>query len=257
MVTVKFVGGAKKSFSTDQLELDIDDVTIEKLLEILLDIKPKNTPTFDTNNILIAVNGADSSAMEGKKTLIKNSDLISIIPVIHGGSNKKIIVNTGKKLIQIVEIKGNRKTNVSFLDGLRKEFPTINLQAISIKFVLNSYHLKKILLISIKSEKENILLSNKLETDILMRFAATKQIADAITSVGIQQKNNFILIAIGNKTVLDNLYRKLTPLIVEIFSKDNSSFLKKYFKITKRQLDSISSKNAMEDLLIEKAAILI
>jgi len=257
MVTVKFVGGAKKSFSTDQLELDIDDVTIEKLLEILLDIKPKNTPTLDTNNILIAVNGADSSAMEGKKTLIKNSDLISIIPVIHGGSNKKIIINTGKKLIQIVEIKGNRKTNVSFLDGLRKEFPTIKLQAISIKFVLNSYHLKKILLISIKSEKENILLSNKLETDILMRFAATKQIADAITSVGIQQKNNFILIAIGNKTVLDNLYRKLTPLIVEIFSKDNSSFLKKYFKITKRQLDSISSKNAMEDLLIEKAAILI
>jgi len=257
MVTVKFVGGAKKSFSTDQLELDIDDVTIEKLLEILLDIKPKNTPTLDTNNILIAVNGADSSAMEGKKTLIKNSDLISIIPVIHGGSNKKIIINTGKKLIQIVEIKGNRKTNVSFLDGLRKEFPTIKLQAISIKFVLNSYHLKKILLISIKSEKENILLSNKLETDILMRFAATKQIADAITSVGIQQKNNFILIAIGNKTVLDNLYRKLTPLIVEIFSKDNSSFLKKHFKITKRQLDSISSKNAMEDLLIEKAAILI
>jgi tRNA threonylcarbamoyladenosine modification (KEOPS) complex Cgi121 subunit len=195
--------------------------------------------------------------MEGKKTLIKNSDLISIIPVIHGGSNKKIIINTGKKLIQIVEIKGNRKTNVSFLDGLRKEFPTIKLQAISIKFILNSYHLKKILLISIKSEKENILLSNKLETDILMRFAATKQIADAITSVGIQQKNNFILIAIGNKTVLDNLYRKLTPLIVEIFSKDNSSFLKKHFKITKRQLDSISSKNAMEDLLIEKAAILI
>ena len=257
MVTVKFVGGAKKSFSTDQLELDIDDVTIEKLLELLLEIKPKNTPTFDTNNILIAVNGADSSAMEGKMTLIKNSDLISIIPVIHGGSNKKIVIKTGKKLIQIVEVKGNRKFNVSFLDDLRKEFPTIKLQAISINFILNSYHLKKILLISIKSEKEDILLSNKLETDILMRFAATRQIADAITCAGIHQKNNFILIAVGNKTVLDNLYRKLTPLIVEIFSKDNSSFLKKHFKITKRQLDSISSKNPLEDLLIEKAAILI
>ena len=257
MVTVKFVGGAKKSFSTDQLELDINDVTIEKLLELLLEIQPKNTPIFDTNNILIAVNGADSSTMEGKMTLIKNSDLISIIPVIHGGSNKKIVITTGKKLIQIVEIKGNRKINVSFLDNLRKEFPTIKLQAISINFILNSYHLRKILLISTKSEKENILLSNKLETDILMRFAATKQIADAITSAGIHQKNNFILIAVGNKKVLDILYRKLTPLIVEIFSKDNSSFLKKHFKITKRQLDSISSKNPLEDLLIDKAAILI
>jgi len=257
MVTIKLVGGAKKLFSTDQLELDIDDITIEKLLEKLLEIKPKNTPTFDTNNILVAVNGADSSAMEGKLTRIKNSDLISIIPVIHGGSNKKIVIATGRKLIQIVEIKGNKKIDVSFLDNLRKEFPKIKLQAISSNFILNSYHLKKVLSISVNSEKENILLSNKLETDILMRFAATKQIAEAITLVGIKPKNNFILIAIGNKTMLDKLYRKLTPIIIEIFSKDNSSFLKKHFKITKKQLDSISSKTPLEDLLIEKGAILI
>ena len=257
MVTIKLVGGAKKLFSTDQLELDIGDITIEKLLEKLLEIKPKNTPTFDTNNILVAVNGADSSAMEGKLTRIKNSDLISIIPVIHGGSNKKIVIATGRKLIQIVEIKGNKKIDVPFLDNLRKEFPKIKLQAISSNFILNSYHLKKVLSISVNSEKENILLSNKLETDILMRFAATKQIAEAITSVGIKPKNNFILIALGNKTMLDKLYRKLAPLIIEIFSKDNSSFLKKYFKITKKQLDSISSKTPLEDLLIEKGAILI
>ena len=257
MVTIKLVGGAKKLFSTDQLELDIDDITIEKLLEKLLEIKPKNTPTFDTNNILVAVNGADSSAMEGKLTRIKNSDLISIIPVIHGGSNKKIVIATGRKLIQIVEIKGNKKIDVSFLDNLRKEFPKIKLQAISSNFILNSYHLKKVLSISVNSEKENILLSNKLETDILMRFAATKQIAEAITLVGIKPKNNFILIALGNKMMLDKLYRKLTPIIIEIFSKDNSSFLKKHFKITKKQLDSISSKNPLEDLLIEKGAILI
>ena len=31
MITIKLVGGAKKSFSTDQLELEIDDgITIEK-----------------------------------------------------------------------------------------------------------------------------------------------------------------------------------------------------------------------------------
>lgn len=257
MVTIKLVGGAKKLFSTDQLVLDLDNITIEKLLEILLEMQPKNMPTLDTNNILIAVNGADSSAMDGKMTLIKNSDLVSIIPIIHGGSNKKIIIATGKKLIQIVEIKGHRTLDVSFLDDLRKEFPKIKLQGISSNFILNSNHLKKILSISINSEKENILISNKIETDILMRFAATKQIADAITSVGIKPKNNFILIAIGNKTILDKLYQKLTPLIIEIFSKDNSPFLKKYFKITKIQLDSISSKNPLDDLLIEKGAILI
>jgi len=257
MVTIKLVGGARKLFSTDQLELEIDDITIEKLLELILEIKPKNTPTLDTNNILVAINGADSSAMEGKLTRIKNSDLVSIIPIIHGGSNKKIVINIGKKLIQIVEIKGNKKINVSFLDDLRKDFPKITFQAISSNFILNSNHLKKILAISINSEKENILLSDKLETDILMRFAATRQIAEAINSIGIKPKNNFILIAIGNKTILDNLYQKLNPMINEIFSKDNSSFLKKHFKISKKQLDSIYSKAPLEDLLIEKGAILI
>jgi len=257
MVTIKLVGGARKSFSTDQLELDVDDVTITKILEMLLEIKPKNTPSLDTNNILIAVNGADSSALEGKMTRIKNSDLISIIPIIHGGSNKKIMITNEKKIIQVVEIKGNKTIDVSFLDDLRKEFPKIKLQGILSNFVLNSYHLKKILSISMNSEKENVLLSNKIEIDILMRFAATRQIVDAIALAGIKPKKNFILIAAGNKTILDKLYQKLTPLIVEIFSKDNSSFLKKHFKITKRQLDSISSKNPLEDLLIDKAAILI
>jgi len=257
MVTVKLVGGTKKLFSTDQLEIEIDDITIERLLELLLEIKPKHTPALDTNNILIAINGADSSTMEGKLTKIKNTDLVSIIPIIHGGSNKKIVIKTGKKLFQIVEIKGKKEFDVSFLDNLRKDFPKIKLQAISSKFILNPYHLKKILLISTTSENENILLSNKLETDILMRFAATRQISDAIISAGIKPKNNFILIAIGNKTTLDKLYQKLNPLVIEIFSKDNSSFLKKHFKITKKQLDSIYSKTPLEDLLIEKGAILI
>ena len=256
MVTIKFVGGAKKSFSTDQLEFDISETTIEKLLENLEQIKPKNTPSLDTKNILVAVNGADSSSMEGRKTLIKNSDLVSIIPIIHGGSNKKIILNFGKKMVQVTEVQGSKNIDVLFLDNLRKEFPKIRLQAISAKFILNSNHLKKVLSISILSEKENILLSNKIETDILLRFAASRQISDAISSIGIKPTKNFVLIAIGNNMDLDNLYQKLKPLVVEIFSKDNSLFLRKHFQITKKQIDSVYSENPLEDLLIEKAAIL-
>jgi hypothetical protein len=47
MATIKLVGGAKKLFSTDQLELDIEGITLEKLLELLLEIKPKDTGTLD------------------------------------------------------------------------------------------------------------------------------------------------------------------------------------------------------------------
>ncbi|MFB5618405.1 MAG: thiamine biosynthesis protein ThiS, partial [Candidatus Nitrosomaritimum aestuariumsis] len=62
MVIVKLVGGAKKSFEKDQLQLDAEGITLEKLLEQIQDLKPKNTPNIDVNNILVAINGADSSA---------------------------------------------------------------------------------------------------------------------------------------------------------------------------------------------------
>ncbi len=257
MVTIRFVGGAKKSFSTDQLELDIEDITLEELLEILLKEKPENTPSLDIKNILVAINGADSSAMEGKLTRIKKNDLISIIPIIHGGSNKRIMITLGKKTIQILEIKGSKKINVTFLENLRKEFPKIKLQGISSEFVLNLNHLKKIVNISILSEKEKILLSKKIETDILMRFTATKQIGEAINFAGIKSNKNFILIAIGSKNNLNKLFQKLSPLTIEMFSKDNSKFLKNHFKIPKKQLDSVHSKNPLEDILIEKGAILV
>ncbi|MBT8251298.1 MAG: thiamine biosynthesis protein ThiS, partial [Nitrosopumilus sp.] len=124
-------------------------------------------------------------------------------------------------------------------------------------FIMNSYHLKKILSLSFESKKNNILLSNKLEIDILMRFALTKQISDAILTVGIKPKSNFILIAIGNKKSLNSLYEDLLPLSVNLFVKKNDSFLKKHFKISQKQLDVVYSKNPLEDILIEKAAILV
>jgi len=257
MITVKFVGGAKRSFSTEQLQVDKSDISIQELMDLLLELKPDNTPELDTKNILIAINGTDSSAMDGKSTIIKNNDLVSIIPVIHGGSSKKLTFQVLNKQIQIIEIMSQKTINVKFLDNLRKKYPKIQLQAISSNFVMNNYHLKKIISLSLESEKNNILLSNKLEIDILMRFALTNQISNAITYVGIKPKTNFILIAVGNKKLLNSLYLELLPLSINLFSKNNDLFLKKYFKITKKLLDSVYSNYPLEDILIEKAAILL
>ena len=257
MITVKLVGGAKKSFSTEKLEINKSDITIQTLLDLLLDLKPSDTPDLDTANILIAINGVDSSAMEGKSTKINDNDLVSIIPVIHGGASKKLNFEVAKKQIQVIEIKGQKNIDVKFLDQLRKKYPKIKLQAISSNFILNNYHLKKIISLSLESEKNNILLSNKLETDILMRFALSKQISNAIKNVGIKPKTNFVLIAIGNKKILNSLYEELSPLSVNIFAKNNEPFLKKHFKLSKKQFDSVHSKHAIEDILIEKAAILL
>jgi len=257
MFTVKFVGGAKKSFPVEQLKIDRSNLSIQELIDLLLELKPKDSPKLDTDNVLIAINGADSSAMDGKSTIIQENDLVSIIPVIHGGSSKKVNFEFSKKIIQVIEIKGQKSIDVKFIDDIRKKYPKIILQAVSSNYILNNYHLKKIISLSIESEKNNILLSNKLETDILMRFALTTQISDAIKNVGIKPNTNFTIIAIGNKKTLNSLYLELKSISIQMFSKNNESFLKKQFKITAKHTDSIISKNPLADILVEKAAVLL
>jgi molybdopterin converting factor small subunit/tRNA threonylcarbamoyladenosine modification (KEOPS) complex Cgi121 subunit len=248
MFTVKFVGGAKKSFPIEHLKIDESDISIQELITLLVDLKPKETPELDTENVLIAINGADSSAMNGKSTKIQDDDVVSIIPIIHGGASKKLTFEFSKNQIQVIEIKGQNLLDAKFIDNLRTKYPKILIQAVSSNFILNNYHLKKIISLSIESKKNTVLLSNKLETDILMRFALTTQISDAIKNAGIKSKTNFTLIAIGNKKNLDSIYLELKPMTVNLFLKNNEQFLKKHFKISKKNLDSISSKNQLADM---------
>ena len=256
MITIKLIGGAKKSFNSDQLQINKFDISVNELLELLLKTKSDNTD-FDIENILIAINGLDSSAMNGKNTIVRDGDVVSIIPVIHGGSPKKLFFDIDKKQIQILEIHGQKTFDVKFIDDLRIKYPKIKFQAVSSKFILNLSHLKKILSISINADKNNILLSNKIETDILMRFAITLQISNAISSVGIKPTSNFILIAIGNKKSFASIYSELSPLCVNLFLKNNDLFLKKHFNISKKHIDTVYSKTPLEDILVEKASILI
>jgi molybdopterin converting factor small subunit/tRNA threonylcarbamoyladenosine modification (KEOPS) complex Cgi121 subunit len=257
MITIKLIGGAKKSFNSDQLQIDKSDISITELLELLLKIKPDNTSDLDVENILIAINGSDSSTMDGKSTIVHNGDIVSIIPVIHGGSSKKLIFEIEKKQIQVLEIRGQKIIDIQFIDDLRKKYPKIKFQAVSSNFILNSSHLKKILSLSINAEKNKILLSNKIETDILMRFALTLQISNAISSAGMKSSTNFILIAIGNKNYFTSLCSELSNSCVNLFSKKNDLFLKKHFNILKKHIDTVYSKTPLEDILVEKASILL
>ena len=59
---------------------------------------------------------------------------------------------------------------------------------------------------------KNQLLAEKLETDLLLRFANTTQISDAIKNVGLSSNQNFILIAIGNKS----LQKKLSEMVPDL-----------------------------------------
>ena len=258
MITVNFIGGARKSFQTDSLEITQNIDTISEMISHLISKKPENTPNFDGKNLLIAVNGVDSSALAGNNTRLNSGDIVNIIPIIHGGSTTKTNATFTIKnnQIQLFEIKKSC-ANKEYLVSLRKKFPKLNLQAISSKFILDKEHAKKIITISINQKSNDQLLSDKIETDLLLRFSNTTQIKDAIKNVGLSESENFILISIGAKSHLTKLNESISDDQDVIFTKNHSVFIKKYFKISNQTLNSIESKTPLVDLLVEKASILI
>ncbi len=255
MIQIKLLGGAKKSFSEDFITLDYDKLVLEQLLEILLEKKPADAPDLDIDNILVAINGVESSAMDGRNTIVNSGDTVSIIPVIHGGTPAVFGIQNTNAVI--LPVRGSQSMDYEFLNSLRRKFPKTVIQAVSSDFVLNESHVVKILLISLESKKRGILLSNKLETDILLRFAATTQISKAIADLGIKPNKDFVVIALGTKASLGKINAELSGMVdSKILLKKNPTRLVQYFKITQKQLDSISSETPMEDILQERASIL-
>ena len=251
------MGGAKKSFSTDSITLEESSLTINELIDYLIQIKPKNSLEFDTKNLLIAVNGIDSSALQGYDTKLNDNDVVSIIPIIHGGTHSRIQFSIMHSNAEIFHMLNDKKFHIEFLKELRNKHPQLIIQALSSQFILGVNHAKKILAISLYAKKNKALLAKKIEIDILMRFACTTQISHAIKTAGRKPNRDFFIIAIGKKPTLNKLYSEVkTSLNSKQFSKANQQYLKKQFKISKKQISTVSSKNPLDDIIVEKAALL-
>jgi molybdopterin converting factor small subunit/tRNA threonylcarbamoyladenosine modification (KEOPS) complex Cgi121 subunit len=255
---VKLLGGAKKSFSTDKIVLEKNTSTINELISHLMQIKPKDTLEFDTKNLLIAVNGVDSSALQGYDTKLSGNDEISIIPIIHGGSSRRIQFSVAQSNVEIFDILFDKMFHRDFLDELRNKHKYLIIQAINPQFLLSVQHAKKILEISLHAKKTNTMLSKKIETDILLRFTTTTQISVAIKVAGRKMNMDFLLIAIGKKSSLNRLYSELKPFLnPKPLSRNNHPFLKRQFSISKNQMAVVQSKDPLEDVIVEKSAVLV
>ena len=131
---MKLLGGAKKSFFTDKIVLEKNTSTINELISHLMQIKPKDTLEFDTKNLLIAVNGVDSSALQGYDTKLNDNDEISIIPIIHGGSSRRIQFSVAQSNVEIFDMLFDKRFHRDFLDELRNKHKQLIIQAINPQF---------------------------------------------------------------------------------------------------------------------------
>jgi len=258
MIIVRLLGGTKKSFLTDKIEVKADFMTISSLMHHLEESRQKHLPPFDPQNILVAVNGIDSSALQGRETTLKDGDIVSIIPLVHGGGTHRTQFAIMNNSVELMRLTKKLEDPIKFLEGLRKKYPELIIQGINARYILNKEHAKKIVAVSIFAQKTDTLLSNRMETDILMRFACTRQINDAIVTVGMKKDRDIQLIIIGKKLSINKLFDEIKHYLkTGMFSQDNSTFIKDKYGIKKKELNCIISKNKLEDLLVEKAATLL
>ncbi|HEX2406710.1 MAG TPA: MoaD/ThiS family protein [Nitrososphaeraceae archaeon] len=84
MIILKLLGGVKFAIGKNSLVIDKPYSTVKEIIEELKN-ESRNTQILKEENLLISVNGVDSSVTGGKETVINSGDIITIVTIIHGG----------------------------------------------------------------------------------------------------------------------------------------------------------------------------
>jgi molybdopterin converting factor small subunit len=88
VVTVKFVGSLRSLAGKSKLSLKIGETApLTEVMKKMAKESPNLEPALANSKagMLILVNGKEISVLNGLDTVLKDSDEIVLVPVIHGG----------------------------------------------------------------------------------------------------------------------------------------------------------------------------
>jgi sulfur-carrier protein len=84
LITLKLLGGVQFVTGKTSIVIDKPQSTIKEIIEELKN-DSRNSKILNEQNLIITVNGVDSSVVGGNDTIIKSGDVITIVTIIHGG----------------------------------------------------------------------------------------------------------------------------------------------------------------------------
>lgn len=84
MITIRLLGGAKKAVGRPSVELDRQQSAVSDVLSYLqgVSVEPR---LLVQENLIVAINGVDSAALQGLSTLVRDGDSVTVVTVVHGG----------------------------------------------------------------------------------------------------------------------------------------------------------------------------
>jgi len=82
---IRLLGSYKKAMGCSSLELKKRSASINEIVSFLGRYVSRYDSDFRRDNFLIVVNGIDSSLLDTNESLVKDGDIVTVIPIIHGG----------------------------------------------------------------------------------------------------------------------------------------------------------------------------
>ena len=261
MITIRLLGGARKAVgSTSAVNFDRHQASVLEILKFLQNISAEPR-LLQPNNLIIAVNGVDSAALQGESTVARDGDTVTIVTVVHGGT----IITTALDGNQVLII-GVRKVTADageLVDRLRSDNRGISIQAANADAVYGTDHVLGVLQITLEAEKRGIMLANRREAELLLRLACTDQISEAIKRAGLKKDAAGCFIAFSQD---GTAVRRFEDYAMKNFELDDSLLhptkqkrarLSELLSITTDDDGDRFSESQFLQYLLERAAILV
>ena len=84
MIEINLLGGIKKLVGHSNLKMNEDSSSVKRIISYLENnYYPNNA--INKNDIMIAINGIESSLLGGYNAKISSGDTVTILSVVHGG----------------------------------------------------------------------------------------------------------------------------------------------------------------------------
>jgi molybdopterin converting factor small subunit len=85
LILIRLLGRYKKAMGCSSLKYRKHPASINEIVSFLDGSVSGYNTFFKRDNFLIVVNGVDSSLLDANESLVRDGDIVTVIPIIHGG----------------------------------------------------------------------------------------------------------------------------------------------------------------------------
>jgi tRNA threonylcarbamoyladenosine modification (KEOPS) complex Cgi121 subunit/molybdopterin converting factor small subunit len=253
MITIRLLGGAKKAVGKSVVDFDTPSASVTEILQFLTGISA-DSRLLHPRNLIVAVNGIDSGALQGRQTLAKSGDTVTIVTVVHGGA----IHMLDRNYVSITGVTKITEDTGKLVDRLRAKHKDVSIQLVNTSAFLGIDHLLGVLRVTLEAEKRKIMLANRPETELLVRLACTGHISEAMKRAGLKKDEPGCFVAFSaNSKALDQFVEQVEREFGTDDSVLDSSIKKKLLLANMLRIDANLDDDEFMQHLLERAAILV